>query len=87
MASVINVFLFGGISLQQYLSEFFQPGLLPTECMHPIARTGANYFFLAGERGKKVKGLSLCMTCDVCYLLLGVNEGLGEKGGTLFPTH
>lgn len=26
-----------------------------------------------------MKGLSFCMTCDICYLFLGVNEGLGRK--------
>lgn len=26
-----------------------------------------------------MKGLSLCMTYDICYLFLGVNEGLSRK--------
>lgn len=47
---------------------------------HSIARTGANsIFFLDGEGGEMVIGLLLCMTCDICYLLLGVNEGFGRK--------
>ena len=49
MASEIFLFLFGGIYLQQYLSELFQPGLPPTDCGHPmIAQTVAKYLFLFG---------------------------------------
>lgn len=85
MASVIILFLLGGIYLQQYLSKLFRPGLLPNECMHSrgiqLREQGLIiiiiFFFFAGERGEVVRGLSLCMTCNVCYLLLGLNEGFG----------
>lgn len=50
MASEIILFLFGGIYLQQYLSEILQPGLLPTDCVHPmIAQAGAKYRFVWGR--------------------------------------
>lgn len=52
MASEIILFLFGGIYLQQYLSERLQPGLPPTDCIHPtVAQTGAKYLFLGGLGG------------------------------------
>lgn len=46
---------------------------------HSTAGKGAKIFLVAGEGGEVVIGLSLCMTWDVCYLLLGVNEGFGRK--------
>lgn len=49
MASEIILFLFGGIYLQQYLSEILQPGLPPTDCVHPmIAQAGAKSIVLFG---------------------------------------
>lgn len=39
----------GGIYLQQYLSELFQPGIPLTDCMHlMIAQTVAKYLFFGG---------------------------------------
>lgn len=80
MASEIILFLFGGIYLQQYLSELFQSGLPPTDCVHPmIAQTGAKYLFCLGWGFGGL--LSLAMTCDVYYVLCfwGLNEGLGRQ--------